>query len=83
MVSEPQTSDQYLPYLLYAYREVPQASARFSLFELMFGRHFCRPLELLHDSWVGKDTNDQQRVVPIMTQMREMLKLISEHVCGD
>ena len=30
--------DKLLPYLLFAYREVPQASTGFSPFELMYGR---------------------------------------------
>ena len=30
--------DQYIPYLLFAYREVPQESTGFSPFELLFGR---------------------------------------------
>lgn len=29
--------DRYIPYLLFAYREVPQASMGFSPFELLFG----------------------------------------------
>ena len=30
--------DEYLPYLLFAYREVPQESTGFSPFELLYGR---------------------------------------------
>ena len=30
--------DEFLPYLLFAYREVPQASTGFSPFELLYGR---------------------------------------------
>ena len=29
--------DRYIPYLLFAYKEVPQASMGFSPFELLFG----------------------------------------------
>ena len=80
VASEAQTWDQYLPYLLYAYREVPQASTGFLPFELMFGRHVCGPLELLHDSLLGENTSDQKGVVSYVTEMRERLKLVSEHV---
>ena len=37
--------DQLLPYLLFAYREVPQASTGFSPFELVYGRQVRGPLD--------------------------------------
>ena len=37
--------DQLLPYLLFAYREVPQASTGFSPFELLYGRDVRGPLK--------------------------------------
>ncbi len=36
--------DEYLPYLLFAYREAPQESTKFSTFELLYGRHVRGPL---------------------------------------
>ena len=41
--------DQWIPYLLFAYREVPQASTEFSPFELLYGRDVRGPLMLLKD----------------------------------
>ncbi len=35
--------DELLPYVLYAYREVPQASTGFSPFELIYGRDLRGP----------------------------------------
>ena len=35
-----------IPYLLFAYREVPQASTVFSLFELLCGRDVRGPLDI-------------------------------------
>ena len=46
--------DRSLPYLLFAYREVSQASTRFSLFELLYGRHVREPLDILKESWESK-----------------------------
>ena len=38
--------DRLLPYLLFAYREVPQASTGFSPFELVYGRNVRGPLDI-------------------------------------
>lgn len=45
--------DQWLPYLLFAYREVPQASTRFSPFELLYGHEVRGLLTLLKEVWEG------------------------------
>lgn len=45
--------DEWLPYLLFAYREVPQASPGFSPFELLFGHEVRGPLSLLREIWEG------------------------------
>ena len=42
--------DRLIPYLLFAYREVPQSSTGFSPFELLFGRPVRGPLEVLKES---------------------------------
>ena len=39
--------DKLLPYLLFAYREVPQASTAF----LLYGREVRGPLDILKESW--------------------------------
>jgi hypothetical protein len=46
--------DTYLPYLLFAYREVPQASTGFSPFELLYGRKVKGPLGLVYDNRYGR-----------------------------
>lgn len=43
--------DKWLPFLLFAYREVPQASTGFSPFELVYGWSVQGPLDLLRKSW--------------------------------
>ena len=70
--------DQWLPYLIFAYREVPQASSGFSPFELLYGHEVRGPLTLLKDIWEG----DQGRggavnVVSHVVQMRERLEKMS------
>ena len=46
----PKDWDRYLPAVLFAYREVPQASTGFSLFELLYGRTVRGPMNILMDS---------------------------------
>jgi transposase InsO family protein len=43
--------DKLLPYVLFAYREVPQASTGFSPFELLYGREVRGPLNVLRETW--------------------------------
>ena len=41
-----------LPYVLFAYREVPQATVGFSPFELLYGREMRGPLDVLKEEWI-------------------------------
>ena len=45
--------DKMLPYLLFAYWEVPQASTGFSPFELLCGKAVNGPLDVLKNTWGG------------------------------
>jgi transposase InsO family protein len=49
-VDEGKDWDKLLPYLLFAYREVPQASTGFSPFELLYGWQVRGPLDILKES---------------------------------
>lgn len=51
-------SDKWLPFLLFAYREVPQASTGFSPFELLYGWWVQGPLDLLRKSWEAASSNE-------------------------
>ncbi|XP_026050763.1 uncharacterized protein LOC113037671 [Carassius auratus] len=66
--------DQWLPYLLFAYREVPQASTGFSPFELLYGRDVRGPLALLQEMWEGSPEKEPTSVVSYVLQMRERLQ---------
>jgi len=49
---EDKNRDRLLPYLLFAYREVPQSSSTgFSPFELLYGRKVRGPLDVLREEW--------------------------------
>ncbi|KAK7888647.1 hypothetical protein WMY93_024207 [Mugilogobius chulae] len=71
--------DQWLPYLLFAYREVPQASTGFSPFELLYGHEVRGPLSLLREIWEGgKERGESVNVISYVIQMRERLEKMSE-----
>nr|XP_033936295.1 uncharacterized protein K02A2.6-like [Pseudochaenichthys georgianus] len=70
--------DQWLPYLLFAYREVPQASTGFSPFELLYGHEVRGPLSLLREIWEGnKARDDSVNIVSYVVQMRDRLEKMS------
>ena len=68
--------DEYLPYLLFAYREAPQESTGFSPFELLYGRHVRGPLDVLREVWTEEET-DKTTEVTHLVQMRERLEEMS------
>lgn len=69
--------DQWLPYLLFAYREVPQASTGFSPFELLFGREVRGPLDILRESWEGDAPHQPTNIVSYVLKMLEKLDQLS------
>lgn len=68
--------DQWLPYLLFAYREVPQASTGFSPFELLFGRQVRGPLDVLKEEWESPQDN-RLNVASYVLKMRDHLEKMS------
>ena len=71
-VDEGKDWDRLVPYLLFAYREVPQDSTGFSPFELLYGRSVRGPLDILKESWVASERADES-VVSHILDMREKL----------
>ena len=69
---EPNTWDKLLPYVLFAYREVPEVSTGFSPFELLYGWPVRGPLSIVKDSWVDGN-NDEESVVEYVLRMRSRL----------
>lgn len=66
--------DKWLPYLLFAYREVPQASTGFSPFELLFAHQVRGPLDVLRDSWEAHYKPTKQNILSYVLKMREQLQ---------
>ncbi len=66
--------DKWLPYLLFAYREVPQASTGFAPFELLFAHQVRGPLDVLKDSWEASDKSRKRNLLSYVLQMRAKLQ---------
>ena len=80
---EGQDWDTLLPYILFAYREVPQAATGFSPFELVFGREVRGPLDILKEGWeAGKRVSESiiSHVLSLMERLELMFELVKEHV---
>lgn len=54
---QPKQWPRYIAPLLFAYRDVPQASTKFSPFELIYGHTVRGPLSLLKDLWEASERN--------------------------
>ena len=65
--------DKLLPYLFFAYREVPQSSTGFSPFELLYGRHVRGPLDAPKQLWESSSCDDES-IVSYVLAMQERLE---------
>ena len=67
--------DRYLPAVLFAYREAPQESLRFSPFELLYGRTVRGPLTILRELWTGMAIEDEEKTTyQYILELRERLE---------
>jgi hypothetical protein len=60
---KPTDWDRYISAVLFAYREVPQASTGYSPFELLYGRTVRGPMAILKHLWT-REKEQQQNVNP-------------------
>ena len=72
MQEHPDEWDKLMPYLLFAYRDLPQESTGFSPFELLFGHHVHGPLDVMKESW-EEGENVGEYVLAYVMKMRERL----------
>ena len=75
--------DKWLPFLLFAYREVPQASTGFAPFELLYGRAVKGPLDIVKESW--KETKQVKEnvvsyVLGVQDKLAKMSSLAAENL---
>ena len=67
-----QTWDKYLPYLLFAYREVPSESTGYSPFELLYGRMVRGPLAVIKETWLERKSSDDNLVTHVLEIRRRL-----------
>ena len=75
--------DRLIPYVLFAYREIPQASTGFSPFELLYGRQVRGPLDILRESWEARQKSDESvvsYVLAVRERLARMTKLVQENL---
>ena len=75
--------DKMIPYLLFAYREVLQASTGFSPFELLYGRSVQGPLDVLRQAWEANEKSDESvvsHVLSIRDKMEKMTDLVQSNL---
>ncbi|XP_042150102.1 uncharacterized protein LOC121838101 [Ixodes scapularis] len=80
----PKDWDRYLPALLFAYREVPQSSLKFSPFELLYGRRVRGPLAILREVWSNEAMKKETKTsYGYVLELREKLEETCElaHRC--
>ena len=70
------TWDELLPFVLFAYREVPQESTGFSPFELLYGQRVRGPLDVVREAWLGK-IPQEEGIVSYVLEMRARLASIT------
>ena len=68
-----------LPYLLFAYREVPQASTCFLPFELLYGRPVNGPLDVLRQLW-EVSPRSKENVTSHILSMRDKMEKMADVV---
>ncbi|XP_063591291.1 uncharacterized protein LOC134768392 [Penaeus indicus] len=76
----PRDWDRYLPAVLFAYREIPNDSLKFSPFELLYGRPVRGPLTILHELWSNDEIDNEvkstyQYVTELRSRLEETAKL--------
>ena len=77
--------DRLLPYVLFAYREVPQSTTGFSPFELLYGREVRGPLDVLKAEWEAEKRSDESivsHILAVRERMEEMTELVKENLKG-
>ncbi|XP_063615688.1 uncharacterized protein LOC134788803 [Penaeus indicus] len=83
-MEQPKDWDRYIPSVLFAYREIPNDTLKFSPFELLYGRRVRGPLTILYELWTNDNLdsnvkNTYQYVLDLRTKLEESAQLASSH----
>ena len=75
--------DRLVPYVMFAIREVPQASTGFSPFELLYGRQPRGLLDLAREAWESQPSPHRSvidHIEQMQTRARRVWPLVREHM---
>ena len=75
--------DRLLPYVLFAYWEVPQSTTGFSPFELLYSREVRGPLDVLKEECEAEKRSDESvvsHILAIRERMEEMTEIVSANL---
>ncbi|GFV83733.1 hypothetical protein TNCV_2555211 [Trichonephila clavipes] len=78
---DPRSWYRQLPFLLFAYREVPNTTIGVSPFKLLYGREARGPLAILKSSWAGEihfPTNISQSAADYLQEMKINMEKAAE-----
>ena len=79
-IDHPMDWDRFVPAVLFAYREIPNDSLKFSPFELLYGRQIRGPLTILHELWtndkIESETKTTYQYVVDLSRLEETAKLV-------
>lgn len=76
--------DLHLPYLLFAYREVPHSTTGVSPFQLVYGRLPPGPLSILKEFWTGERLVPTNVSRPVEDYLKDLIeKLTNAHDCAN
>ena len=79
MSEEGRNWDRMLPFVLFAYREVPHTSTGYSPVELICGRDVRGPLEVLKEAWTGS-TQEDSDILTYVTRVYQRIATAKELV---
>ena len=83
MAADGRNWDQLLPYLMFAIREVPQASTGFSPFELLYGRRPRGLLDVVKEAWEQQPSPHRtlvDHVEEVQERMATLWPIVREHM---
>ena len=73
--------DQLLVYVLFEYREVPQATTGFSPFELLCSRAVWGPLDILKETWEAEESEESvvSYILSVQEKLAGMMELVKQN----
>ena len=81
----PRDWDRYLEPILFAYREVPQASTHYSPFELLYGRSIRGPMTILREIWANQSGENEaveayRYVFDLRNRLEDTCKMVHDNL---